>query len=162
VTVPITKPAGATIVVATITGGAAGYFFGVSGVDGSKEVLVGTKGVYRGVTLLDEDGGKTTALHVFSRGPWTITLSDPRSAPLFTGSFSGSGDTVGVYQGNGGTATVTGGIAGDLFRITAYGAGRLVGTLFSSTDGASHPVHWPGGVALIKVRAVGPWAISIT
>jgi hypothetical protein len=162
VTVPITKPAGATTVVATITGGAAGSFFGVSGVDGSKEVLVGARGLYRGSTLLDEDGGKTTVLHVFSRGPWTIALSDPRSAPLFTGSFSGSGDAVGVYQGNGGTATVTGGTAGARFQIAAYGAGGLAGTLFSGTDGGSHPVRWPGGVALIKVRAVGPWSISIT
>jgi hypothetical protein len=162
VTVPITKPGGATTVVATITGGAAGHFFGVSGVDGSKEILVGTQGVYRGSTLLDEDGGTTTALHVFSRGPWTITLSDPRSAPLFTGSFSGSGDTVGVYEGPGGTATVTGGTAGARFQITAYGAGGLVGTLFSGIDGGSHPFHWPGGVALIKVRTVGPWSVSIT
>lgn len=162
VTVPITKPAGATTVVATITGGASGSFFGVSGLDGSKEVLVGTQGVYRGATLLDEDGGTTTALHVFSRGPWTITLSDPRSAPVFTGSFSGSGDTVVTWQGDGGTATVTGGAAGSRFQVVAYGAGRLAGPLVSAAAAVSRSVHWPGGVALIRVKAVGPWSISIS
>lgn len=162
VTVPITKPAGTTTVVATITGGVAGYFFGVSGLDGSKEVLVATQGAYQGSTLLDEDGGATTELHVFSRAPWSITLSDPRSAPVFTGSTSGSGDTVFVYQGTGGTAMVTGGAAGSRFQIVAYGSGRLTGTLVYDTGGLSRPVHWPGGVALIKVRAVGPWSISFT
>src|SRR4051812_27378194 len=64
--VTITKPTGATTVIATISGGTPGRHFGVRALDGSKQYLVENEGVYQGSVLLDGNGGNTTQLHVFA------------------------------------------------------------------------------------------------
>ncbi len=160
-TVAITKPAGTSSVIATISGGTPGRHFGVHALDGSKQYLVETEGVYQGSVLLDGNGGNTTQLYVFARkSPWTITLSDPRTAPTITGGTSGTGDTVFIYDGAGGLPTVTGGAAGTPFQVLAFGGGQLHGGLVLATGPYSGQVRWPAGVALINVLATGPWTIS--
>lgn len=160
-TVSITKPAGTTTVIATISGGTPGRHFGVRALDGSKQYLVEAEGVYQGSVLLDGDGNNTTQLHVFARkSPWSITLSDPRTAPTVNTGTNGTGDTVFTYQGSGGLASVTGGATGTPFQIRAYGGGRLNGGLVVATGPYNGQVVWPAGVALISVRATGPWTIS--
>lgn len=86
---------------ATITGNDAGRYFGVKGLDGDHDSLVNTTDPYNGTTLLDGNVGGTTQLQVTATGPWSITLSDPRSAPSFGKGtpYAGSGDAVLIYQG---------------------------------------------------------------
>jgi hypothetical protein len=160
-TVPITKPAGTTTVVATITGNQYSHHLGVRGLDGSQDNLVQTDAPYSGSTVLDGDGGSTTRLFVHAYGPWSITLSDPRSAPVFGHAYSGSGDTVLVYQGKGGTATVTGGAAGADLQIRAYSGGRGASYILNAPAPYNGQLHWAGGTVLIAVRTTGPWTISI-
>ena len=161
-TVAITKPAGTTAVIATITGNQYSHHLGVRALDGSQQHLVESDYPYTGSTLLDGDGGNTTKLFVHAYGPWSITLSDPRTAPVFDHAYNGSGDTVLVYQGKGGTATVSGGAQGTTFQVRSYSAGRPGGYLVTSTSAYSGQINWPSGTAVIAVRATGAWSISIS
>lgn len=157
----ISKPAGTSVVIATITGNAVGRYFGVRALDGDKDKLVETNSPYSGSTLLDAHGGNTTRLYIKAWGSWTIKLSDPRSATVFGHDESGSGDTVLAYQGAGGRAVISGGQPGTMFRVTAFGAGALAGDLAWDKAPFDQTVRWPGGTALIAVRATGPWSITV-
>jgi hypothetical protein len=157
--VAITKPAGTTTVIATITGNASGKNFDVRGLDGEENRLVATTSPYHGSTLLDPAGGSTTRLRVHASGPWTITLSDPRSAPVFTDGFSGTGDSVLVHDGAGGTAGLDG-TGGGTFAVRLYSDGRAT-DLIRATAPWTGQVHWPAGLGLVAVTATGPWSISI-
>lgn len=161
-TVPITKPAGTTAVIATITGNPYSHHLGVRALDGAREYLVESDAPYSGSTLLDGDGGTTTKLFVHAYGPWSITLSDPRTAPVFDHAYSGTGDTVLVYEGNGGTATVSGGTQGSTMQIRAYSGGRPAGYILSAPAPYNGQLHWSSGTAVISVRATGAWSISIS
>lgn len=157
----ITKPAGATTVVATITGNSAAKNFDVRGIDGEQDHLVATTSPYHGSVLVDGKGGNTTQLRVHAFGPWTITLSDPRSAPVLGPTYSGAGDTVLLYVGQGGSAVIEGGASGTPFRINVLTAGRLGGPLVQATAPYSGVVRWPGGSAVVQVSAIGSWSIGM-
>lgn len=158
--VSITKPAGATVVVATITGNQAGKHFDVRALDGCNFQLVATTAPYSGSTVLDPLGTNTTQLRVHSVGPWTITLSDARSAPVFTAGYSGSGDAVLLDRGRGRVATLN--ITGSgPFRLKMYGAGRTYRPI-TETGPWNGTVPWPDGVALVAVQASGAWSIVLS
>lgn len=158
----ITKPAGATTVIATITATVAGHYFGVRALDGEQDHLVQTIGPYHGATLLDAHGGATTQLHVHAYGPWTITLSDPRTAPVFTSGYAGTGDTVLIYEGKVGSGAVAGtGSTASPFDVTVYSAGAAGQRLVHATGPYNSAVRWPSGPALIAVAAVGSFTIAI-
>ena len=161
-TVPITKPAGTTAVIATITGNQYSHHLGVRALDGTQQHLVESDIPYSGSTLLDGDGGTTTKLFVHAYGPWSITLSDPRTAPVFDHAYNGTGDTVLVYEGKGGTATVSGGTQGSTLQIRAYSGGRPAGYILSAPAPYNGQLHWSGGTVLITVRTIGAWSISIS
>jgi hypothetical protein len=152
---------GTQAVIATIQGGQGGGNFVVKGVDGDQDLLVNVIGSYSGSVLMDVNGGNTTQLQVTATGPWSITLADPRSAPaLNPGANSGTGDTVLVYQGAAGKATIDGPPVNDNFIVQEYsndGDDLLVNEI-----GAYHgtvPLHQ--GPALIAVKAGGTWSITV-
>jgi hypothetical protein len=157
--VPVSKPAGATTVIATITGNADGKNFDVRALDGEQDRLVTTTAPYRGSTVLDPLGGATSQLRVHASGPWSITLSDPRSAPVFTDGFSGTGDEVLVHDGAGGAAGMQAGDGGT-FAVRLYSDGRET-DLIRATAPWTGQVRWPEGLELVAVTAIGPWSISI-
>jgi len=159
--VPITKPAGATAVVATVSGNAAWKNFDVRAIDGAQDHLVATTAPYHGSVLLDGHGGNTTQLRGHAFGPWTITLTDARSAPVLGPSYSGDGDTVLLYPGGGGNAVIQGGASGSTLTITLLAAGRMGGPLVKATAPYSGIVRWPASSALVIVSAVGAWSIGI-
>lgn len=161
-TVPITKPAGTTAVIATITGNQYSHHLGVRALDGAQQHLVESDVPYSGSTLLDGDGGTTTKLFVHAYGPWSITLSDPRTAPVFDHAYNGTGDTVLVYAGKGGTATFSGGAQGTNVQIRAYSGGRPGSYVLSVPGPYNGQLHWPAGTAVITVRATGPWSIAVS
>ena len=159
--VPVTKPAGATTVIATITGNAAAQHFYVRYLDAAQNFLVDTTAPYSGSTLLDPGGGSSTELRVKAEGPWSITLSDPRSAAVFSDSYSGTGDDVLVYEpalsGFGGDVAD---ISGTSLVVSMYSDG-VAATLIRTTGPWSGVVRWPFDAGLVSVRATGPWSITV-
>jgi hypothetical protein len=158
--VRISKPAGTTTVIATISGNAAGKNFDVRGLDGEQDHLVAATAPYRGATLLDPDGGNTTQLRVHASGPWSITLADPRTAPVFTDGFSGTGDAVLVHDGAGGTAGMQATGSSGTFAVRLYSDGRSTDLIRAPAPWTGQ-VHWPSGLGLVAISAPGPWSISI-
>jgi hypothetical protein len=162
--VAITKPAGATVVIATITGNDAGRYFGVKALDGDMDTLVNTTDPYNGTTLLDADRGGTTQLQVTAVGPWSITLADLRTAPTFTAAApqSGAGDAVLIYQGPRGVAAVTGNAEGRYFGIKAYASDGAGDSLVNTTDPYNGRVPIPAGPAIVVVTANRDWSIDVS
>ena len=160
-TLAITKPAGTTAVVVTVKGNAPGHYLGVRALDGTQAHLVDADGPYSGSTLLDADGGTTTRLFVRAVVPWTITLSDPRSAPVFSTSYTGSGDTVMVCTGSAGTAAITAGTQGTRLRIRVYGPDKFMHSIVDTTGPYDNLERWPGGTSLVAVVATGQWSIAV-
>ena len=162
--VMITKPAGATVVIATITGNDAGRYFGVEALDGDMDTLVNTTDPYKGTTLLDANRGGTTQLQVTAVGPWSITLADLRTAPTFTAAApqSGAGDAVLIYQGPRGVATVSGNAEGRYFGIDAYASDGAGDSLVNTTDPYNGRVPMPAGPAIVVVTAIRDWSIDVS
>lgn len=161
--VAITKPARATVVLATITGNDASSYFGVKAVDGDQDTLVNTTEPYTGTTLMDARVGGTTQLQVTATGPWSITLSDPRSAPtLSQGSpYAGTGDAVIIYQGSRGIASITGNAGGSYFGVKVYSSSSSGGAVVNTTDPYTGSVPWPVGPAIVVVTSEDDWTISV-
>jgi hypothetical protein len=156
----ITKPAGATAVIVTIVGNQVAKNFDVRAVDGAQDHLVATTAPYHGSTLLDAAGTTTTQLRVHSAGSWSITLADARSAPVFAAGYNGEGDAVVLHQGQGGSTTINATGSGP-FLVKVYAAGRTA-TLVKQTAPWSGIVPLPSGIALLAVRAPGPWTMAVT
>lgn len=160
-TVHVTKPAGATTVIATITGNAAGKHFYMRALDGEQDVLVETTAPYSGSTLLDPEGGSSTQIRVWATGPWSITLADPRSGPVFSDSYSGTGDAVLTYR-------LPVGVPADGLaywtatspEVKVYSDGSA-GTLIRASGPFNGTVGWPFHVGLVAIRAAGPWSVTV-
>jgi hypothetical protein len=156
----ISKPAGTTAVIATVVGNAEARNFDVRAIDGAQDHLVTTTSPYTGSTLLDADGTTTRQLRVHAVGAWTITLTDPRSAPVFSLGYSGSGDAVVLHSGTGGQAVINAANAGSVLLVRTYSAGR-VNDIVKQPGPWSGTVPWPAGPSIVVVRAVGPWSITV-
>lgn len=160
--VTITKPPGATVVTATITGNDAGRYFGVQGLDGDMDQLVNTTDPYNGTTLMDANIGGTTQLQVQASGPWSITLADLQFAPTFSGHGEGAGDAVVISDISGRTAAVTGNAEGRYFGVMAYGSNGSGDQVVNTTDANySGRVPWPAGRVIVVVTAAGNWTIDV-
>jgi hypothetical protein len=160
--VAITKPGGSTgTVLATITGNDAGRFFAVQAIDGDQDLLVNTTEPYSGTVLMDADRGGTTQLQVTATGPWSVTLSDPLSAPqLAVGANTGVDDQVFLYEGPAGVAQIDANAGGRFFAVVVYtGEGREL--LVNTTDPYSGAVPMPAGPGFVTVTATGNWSIAI-
>ena len=156
----ISKPAGTTAVIATVVGNAEARNFDVRAIDGAQDHLVTTTSPYSGSTLLDAEGTTTRQLRVHAVGAWTITLTDPRSAPVFSLSYGGSGDAVVLYSGTGGQALIDAENAGSTILVRTYSAGQM-NDVVKQTGPWNGTVPWPPGPSIVVVRAVGPWSITV-
>jgi hypothetical protein len=156
----ISKPAGTTAVIATVVGNAEARNFDVRAIDGAQDHLVTTTSPYTGSTLLDADGTTTRQLRVHAVGAWMITLTDPRSAPVFSLSYGGTGDAVVLHSGTGGQAVINAANAGTVLLVRTYSAGQ-VNDIVKQTGPWSGIVPWPAGPSIVVVRAVGPWSITV-
>jgi von Willebrand factor type A domain len=144
----------------SITGNEQGRFFGVRSLGSNIDVL-NTIDPYEGVRALDWDGHESTGFDVEASGPWTITVRPIATVPTFDSSFTGTGDMVVRYTGNGSTAEITGNDQGRYFSVRVLRGGasaRLVNT--TAAYSGSCPLE--GGPELFAVEAVGSWTISIT
>jgi hypothetical protein len=83
-----------------------------------------------------------------------------RSAPTFTIGYRGTGDAVLLHEGAGGSGLVQAEGAGHSFTVRTYRAGRAAAVV-DETGPWSGSVRWPSGAAIVTVRAVGPWSITV-
>jgi hypothetical protein len=116
---------------------------------------------YKGSRLLDETSfTTTTALEVEASGPWTVTVRSARAAREMGRTASGSGDTVFLYTGKAGIATIRGGAANSPFVVKTHEKGfpRLVLTHLGAFDGSK---PWPAGPVLVDVQAKGRWTVTV-
>ena len=161
---PVLKPGGAgSRVLVTITGNEAGEPFVVRGADGENAVLVDTTEAYAGIVLLDGASGGTTQLEVTATGPWSITFSDVRSAPVLkSGVNTGAGDQVFRYEKGvlRGLLQVQGNATSQRFQVLAYGADDL-DLLINTLQPYNGQVRVRPASALVAVRAQGEWSISL-
>jgi len=162
-TIRIRKPeAGAVIL--DITGRPAGNgFFAVYAIgdNGARiPVVSGFEPAYKGSWLLDAVFTTTTALEIDASGPWSVTLRSTRSATEMGRVASGSGDTVFLYTGPAGVATLRGGTANKVFRVQTLERGfpRLVLTHLGTYSGTK---PWPAGPVLVEVHTTGRWSITV-
>lgn len=153
----IQKPDAGPAVLAAFTYRGRGNFI-VIPMGGSGMSLVNTIGAYSGTRLLDADGGNTTQLQIKASGPWTVTLSDIRSAPELTSAGqTGNGDSVLIYRGIQAAATITSNGTGN-FIVQEYGSGMSVVNEIGHYQGT---VPISAGPELVVVTADGPWSIAI-
>ena len=161
---PVLKPGGAgSRALVTITGNDAGEQFTVRGADGESAVLVDTTDEYSGVVLLDGAAGGTTQLEVTATGPWSMTFSDVRSAPLLgSGVNTGAGDQVFRYEKGvlRGLLQVQGNATSKRFQVLAYGPEDL-DLLVNTVTPYNGQVRVRPASALVAVRAQGEWSISL-
>jgi von Willebrand factor type A domain len=143
-----------------IVGNSASRYFGVQTVE-TVQSLVNTTDPYDGVRLLERDSAQSVALRVRATGPWLIEALTIAEIPSFDTSYTGDGDAVVRYTGNGSTATIVGNAAGRYFgvrSISTHGNIRLVNTThpYSKTSSIST------GPQFFEIQAVGSWTITIT
>lgn len=118
---------------------------------------------YAGTTLLASDSASRPAryLDVRSAGAWTIQVRDLTSAPVLTGSASGSGDAVYLYGG--GAATLAASHGGDGFfgvqELSTSGEQRLPISSFGAPYSGS--VQLQAGPSVVSVLGGSPWTVAL-
>ncbi len=125
---------------------------------GAANLDVSRIGPYDGIVVSNVDRN-AVALSMRANGPWTIVVSDLRSAPTFTAKFSGSGDAVGLYRGSFPFLASTFRGNSD-FTATYYGLDGtedLTGDEFGNYHGVAPVGH---GTAVVFVQSGGTWTIS--
>jgi hypothetical protein len=142
-----------------ISGNLASRYFAVRAV-GTEDDLVITLRQYQGVRSLNWNGGESTGFEVRATGSWRIEVLPLSAIPKFNGSFSGDGDMVVHFTGDGSLAEIIGNDAGRYFHVLALGpdgTGRLVNTA-QKYSGSS---QISGGPQFFEVQAIGPWTITV-
>lgn len=163
-TVRIRKPEAGTVILDVTGRPARNGFFAVYAIseNGARiPVVSGFERAYQGSWLLDAiTVATTTALEIDASGPWTMTLRSTRSAPEMGRVASGSGNTVFLYTGKAGVATLRGGTANKVFRVQTHERGfpRLVLTHLGTYSGTK---PWPAGPVLVEVHTTGRWTITV-
>jgi hypothetical protein len=142
-----------------ITGNTNSRYFGVRTVE-TNHSLVNTTDPYDGVRLLDRERDTSTALRVQASGVWTIEIRKLSDAPSFDASYTGNGDAVIRYTGNGSTVEIIGNDACGYFGIrciTTHGIVRLVSTTYPHSK--TYPLS--AKPQLFEIEAVGSWTITV-
>jgi hypothetical protein len=123
---------------------------------GTQDVVVVTTDPYEGVRPLDWDGGNSTGFQVTATGPWRIEVMPLSAMPTFDKSFTGEGDRVLHFTGDGLFAEITPNDDGRIYNLRAFtpnGRYRSVVNPQGQID---------SGPQFFHVRAAGSWTISIT
>ena len=147
----------------TYTGGQSNFSLWTLGTDNSmEELLVNTVGAYHGVVAMDFDGTNPAArLQVSASGPWSLTFSDPSTAPSFATSDSGLGDAVIAYNGSANTAAFTskgqGNFAVMQFDSTGQSENLLVNTIGAYSG--SVPIDSSG---FLVITDDGKWTVQLS
>lgn len=148
-------------------------FVGLDGIsiatlDAAGEVIdfpVSSAGNYTGTVLLSrgDEGGtpsNVVSLDVSSDGDWTIRVSPATSAPLFSGTKSGSSDA--VFRHPGPELGLTIDYQGEEY--FSVGIFDKVGTLVDGSIDMIGPIdetYYVSAGAFISVRTVGSWSLAV-
>jgi hypothetical protein len=150
---------GPLIVHASYTGGSNFVIKGLDASNGDTDLLVNTIGAYNGTTALDFDKAVTKSLQITASGPWHLDISSPLSATHFTGSYSGKGDNVLIYDGSSGVATIShDGSSNFVIHTVNSGSADLLVNEIGVYNGKQ---PWPSGPAFIEINADGNWTITV-
>ena len=142
-----------------ITGNEASSHFGVRALPTDTH-LVNTENPYHGVRSLDWDRGESTGCYVRAAGTWTIRVLPLSAVPTFDKSFSGEGDLVVRFVGDGTSAHITGNQDGGYFHVRAYRAGKAH-HLVNTTRPYAGSCRISNGPQYFEIQATGPWTITI-
>jgi hypothetical protein len=127
-----------------------------------QQLLVNTIGNFTGVEAMNFDGSSPAgSLQIGdSGGRWSITFSDPATAPAFATSTSGSDDAVVAYTGGAGTAAFTnrgqGNFAVLQFAATGSSENLLVNVIGNYTGSV------PTDPGFLVITSDGKWTVSVS
>ncbi len=130
--------------------------------NGEEELLVDAIGSYSGVEAMDFDGtNPAVRLEVTASGSWTVTFSDPSTAPRFGTVSRGRGDAVIAYSGSANTAAFTS-TGGGNFAVLQFNSPGSLENLLVDTIGAytgSVPVDSSG---FLVITDDGNWSVTLS
>ncbi len=127
-----------------------------------EELLVNAIGSYSGVEAMDFDGtDPANRLQVTASGTWTVTFSDPSTAPTFGTISRGKGDAVIAYNGSADTAAFTSTGQGN-FAVLQFNSPGDLENLLVNTIGAytgSVPIDSSG---YLVINDDGNWTVTLS
>ncbi|GAA2199051.1 hypothetical protein [Sinomonas flava] len=126
--------------------------------NGRDSLLVNTIGAYKGSHLIDTSKtSNTTELTVKADGDWTVTITDPSTAPRTDGPAQGHGDAVVYMEAKSSKASITNTGKGN-FVVTGYASAfpQLAVNEIGSYKGTV-PLSLP---AFVQVISEGDWTIT--
>lgn len=138
----------------------------LSALDAGRQVVsmpLSITGAYAGTTLLASDARARPAryLEVRSDGAWTIDLRDLTSAPVLSGSASGSGDAVYLYGGGAATLAASRGGTGYFGVHELSGTGELRTPISTSGTAYSGSGQLRAGPSVVSVLGDSPWTVAL-
>jgi hypothetical protein len=152
----------AALVTAKNSGGTNFSVWTLGAGNAQQQLLVNTIGNFTGVEAMNFDGSSPAgSLQIGdSSGRWSITFSDPATAPAFAASTSGSGDAVVAYTGGAGTAAFTGRGQGNFavlqFAATGSSENLLVNVIGNYTGSV------PTDPGFLVITSDGKWTVSVS
>ncbi len=129
-----------------------------------EELVVNTIGNYSGVEAMDFDGTNPAVdLQVTgSGGRWTVTFSDPSTAPAFSASTSGRNDAVVAYSGTSGIAAITNTGGQGNFAVMQFDSlGTSENLLVNEIGSYSGSVPIDAGGYLV-ITSDGKWTVAVS
>ncbi len=127
-----------------------------------QQLLVNTIGGFSGVEAMDFDGSSpATRMQVTASGSWTMTFSDPTTAPNFANSVSGRGDNVLQYSGNANTAAFTSTGQGNFAVLQFDSVGQFENLLVNTIGAYSGSVPIDSSRYLV-ITDDGKWTVALS
>jgi hypothetical protein len=138
----------------------------VAGLDADRRVVampLSISGAYAGTTLLAADRPERPVrfLQVLSEGAWSLDVRDLTTAPVLSGSASGSGDAVYISDGSARSlaATHPGATYFAVRQLTE--AGEKLTPISSCCSGFDGTAPLQAGPSAINVLAESPWTVTL-
>jgi hypothetical protein len=159
--IPIAKPATSGNIVSLTYSGDGNFI--VTGLDAQQQRVDGLAneiGAFTGTVPLDFLESEHTAyFQIQSSGPWHIEIKPVTTAPRFSATIEGTGDSVVIYDGKSGIAAFTHDGSSN-FIVTSYTTVRngLINVIGPYTG----RVPMPAGPNILAIQADGHWTISVT
>ncbi|KMQ49800.1 hypothetical protein CHISP_3264 [Chitinispirillum alkaliphilum] len=128
-------------------------------------LLVNTLKTYSGIVGLDlPSQTETRMLEISAVGPWLIHLYPIEKATVIEigETLTAKGDNVLRISGDAITATIIGNASQSHFSVTAYDeSGSLKGLMVNTINEYSGKVLVPDNAAILEIRAVGNWEVTL-